>query len=40
MIEMDQVILQNMNGRDVSPKKCTLTKTAILVTDLKMGREM
>lgn len=33
---MDQVMRQNMKGRDVSPKKYTLTKTAIHVTDLKM----
>lgn len=37
MIENDQVIRQNMKGRDISPKKYTLTKTAILVTDLKMA---
>jgi len=31
---MNQVMRQNMKGRDVSPKKHTL---AILVTDLKMA---
>jgi len=34
---MDQVIRQSMKGRDVSHKKYTLTKTAILVTDLNMA---
>ena len=34
---MDQVIWKNMKGRDLSPKKYTLTKTAILVTVLKMA---
>jgi len=34
---MIQVIRQNMEGRDVSPKKYTLTKTVIPVIDLKMA---